>query len=138
MDEGDAMTAGTDPRDLIHQLIAGRATRRECPIEIGHPIADVVNAGPPAGQEPGDRTLGRLGLQELHLRGTEGKGHDPGAVGPFWLAGREAQDVAIKGKRAFDTLNGDADVGDDRTLGHGRSGIGPGLNGGARVAPGTR
>ena len=123
MNKGDAPTAGADPRYLVNQLVAGRATIGECGIEVGNAIADVVDAGAAAGQEPGDGAIGVSRREQFHGRATEGQGDDGRAVSDLRLVGRHVQDVTIECQRGVEIGNGDTDMGDVRGTGLGHAGL---------------
>src|SRR5690349_13481332 len=53
MHEGDAPAAGARARPLIDEAKPRRATARERGVEVGHAIAEMMNAGPAGGEELG-------------------------------------------------------------------------------------
>jgi len=65
--EGDAAPAGASARDVVHQAITGRPTGRQRCVEIGHAVADVVDAGTTALEELGDGAVRGTRRQQLDL-----------------------------------------------------------------------
>lgn len=120
MDEGNAMAAGADAGHLVDQPEACGDASGQGAVEIGNPIADVVNTWAAARDEFRDGAVRALRLEQLHVRPAEGERYDPGAIGTLRGTGSETEDVAIEGKGAVDTLDGYADVGDLGAVGHGR------------------
>ncbi len=127
--EGDATAACADARRSVHELIPGGAAPLEGAIEIGHAIADVVNAGAAPGQEFGDRALRIARFEQLDGDVAEGNTDDRGAVGGFGMPGLEAQHVAVEGERVGDARDGDADVGEARRGIHQRGNLTMGQEG---------
>ena len=114
------MAAGSLAGKFVDQSVPRGATGVERPVEVGDPIADMMNARAAAREKFRNRAVDRARFQEFHRRGAEGKRYNPGTVGLLGSAGRESEDIAIEPQRALDALDGDADVGDDGTIGHGR------------------
>jgi hypothetical protein len=112
MHEGDAAASGSGPRSLVDEAISGGAARGKSRIEVGHPIADVVNSRPPFGQKPGDRTVGVAWGQQLHLGLAERQGHDGRSVGGFGMMGLKTEHVTIEGERRAEVRHGDPDMSD--------------------------
>ena len=106
----------TLPRHLVHQAVSRFSAGLDRGIQVGYPIANVVNAGPAPGKKPRDWTV-RLGRrQQLHLRVTEGNRDDGCSVrllGRMWL---ELENVSIEGERRFYVGHGNADVGYARAI----------------------
>ena len=67
MYERDPPAAGPGARHLIDETVAGFPARGERGVEIGDPVADVVDARPPSCQKLGDRAIGVAGRQQLDL-----------------------------------------------------------------------
>ncbi len=99
-------------------------------VEIGHPVADMVNTGASFGHELGDGPFGCEGLQQLNLGFAERQGHDGCAV-PFLrpVVGFEAKDVAIKRQALVDAFDRETDMGDSGFREHGASAPGRQMNG---------
>ena len=68
---------------LVHQSVAGAPAGGQGGVQIGHPVADVMNAGAAAGEEPGDGTVRLERREQLDVGFAEGKRNDAGAVGGF-------------------------------------------------------
>lgn len=79
-----------------------------------------MNAGAAPGEEPGDGAVLLPGLEEFDLRLAETQRDDPGTVDFLDRPGLDTQDVAVERQSALDTLDGDADVGDGGSVGHGQ------------------
>lgn len=118
MNEGDPVATSSRPGNLIDQSISGSRCRSEGLVQIGDPVADMVNAGAPPGEESGDGAVGSLGFEQLHVRLAEGKRDDASSVGPLRMSWSEAENVAIEGQRSLDTFDGYADMSDTRAVGH--------------------
>ena len=58
MDEGDAAAVGAGAGRLVHQAVAGGAAAAQGGVEVGHLVADVVDARAAPRQEPGDGAVG--------------------------------------------------------------------------------
>jgi hypothetical protein len=85
--EGNASSTGAATGYLIDQAVSGGARAVEGGIEVGHTVADVVDARSALRQEPGDRTVGVDGLEQLDVHVAERQAYDGGAVGPLTGAG---------------------------------------------------
>lgn len=120
MDECDPVPARSLSGQFVDQLVPGAAAGVEGGVEVGDPIADVVDAGPAPCQEATHRRIGPERLQQFHLALAEGQGHDGGTVGHCRRAGLESEHVAIERDRGGKVRHGDSDMGDARELGHGR------------------
>src|SRR6267378_7258599 len=110
MQESDAPPAGPAPGLLIDQLIAGRPAPRQGGLQIGHAVADVVDAGPAFRKELRHGTLGIARLEQLDVDVAEMQADDRGAIGGFGPSRSESQDVSIKGECLCDAGDCDADV----------------------------
>ena len=115
MDERHTAPTCTRTRLLIHELVAGAAAGIESFVQIGNPVADVVDAGPAFGQEFGDGTIGGAGLQKLDLGVAEVQRDDHRPIRHFGAAGGETKHLGIEGKGCGDVLHRDADMGDPGT-----------------------
>jgi hypothetical protein len=96
MHEGNPAPSSPHAWDFVYQTVSRRAAGLECRIQIWHPITDVVNAGPPLGQELPDGTVWAEGGEQLHFGVAKRKGQDGRTVHllrGMWL---EAQDVAVE------------------------------------------
>jgi hypothetical protein len=122
MDKGDAVPARTDAGCVVDQPIPGAAAGCQRGIEIGHPVADVMDSWATPSDEPVDGRVGNDRSEQLHIHIAEGYGNYFRPIGGFHSGGREAQNVAIERDSGLEVLNGHADVGDtDRMVGHGSS-----------------
>ena len=113
MDEGNPTASRTDTRLLVDQPVPFRAALRERLVEIGNPVADVMDPRSAPLKESRDGTVGRTRLEQLDLGLAEWQGDDVGAVGSFRRMRRDAEHIAIEWQRGFDALDRDTDMGDD-------------------------
>jgi len=120
MDERDAVSAGAETGCLIDQLVPGAPAGGEGGIQIGDPVADMVDAWSAAVQEFRDRAVGGPGLQQFDVRFAEPERHDAGTIGFLRVTREQSEDITIERQRGLDALDGDADVGDAGTVSHGR------------------
>jgi thioredoxin 1 len=118
MDKGDAAPGSTGARDVVDQAVTRRAAGLESRGEVGHPIADVMNARSAPGQKSRDRAFRFEGGEQLHLGFSERQGHDGGAVGYLGRMGLQAKDIAIEGEGLVEVGHGHADMGDPGAIRH--------------------
>lgn len=118
MHEGNATSAGPDAGRFVHEAIAGAAAGGQRSLEVGHAVADVMDAGSAARQELCDRAVGRIGVQQLHLGLAERQGYDRRTVGVLGGMRREAEDIAVEGERRLEIIDGDTDMGYTGAVGH--------------------
>lgn len=111
MDEGDPMATRPGPGFLIDQGIALGSAGGQGSVEIGNPVADVMNPRAAAGQESTDRRIGAGGLEQLDLSASEVEMNNPGAVDLFGAARLHPEHVAVKAQRGVDAFDGDAEMG---------------------------
>ena len=99
MEEGNALSFGSDPRDLVHQCHARSAALREHRVEVVYGEAEVVNAGTALFNEARNRRVGTVGFEEFdeHVTGDESANARTIAVGE-WLVS-ESEYVAKKRER---------------------------------------
>lgn len=118
MHEGDSPPSRPGPRHLVYQAISGCPAGLECSVEVGHLIADVVNAGAPPGQEFSNWTVGVERGKQLHLRVAQGQCQDGGAINGFGRMRHDAQDVTVEGECRVQVGDSDSDVRDAGEIGH--------------------
>src|SRR3954471_7514602 len=122
MNEGDALSFGSQPRGLIDQADAGVATPVERGIEVVHGETDVMDSGASRGHELADWRRGILRFEELDQRLSGGEPFDPGTVRIVERDGVHLKHVSIEGQDRVQIAHRDADVRDARTttgwLGH--------------------
>lgn len=111
MDKGNAAATGAGAGLLINQGVALGTTGFQGSVEVGHPVAHVMDAGTPPGQEPADRRFGFHGLEQLDLGATEVEMNDPGTVNGFGGTRCHTEHVAVEAQRRIDALDGDAEMG---------------------------
>ena len=114
MQKRDASPAGSRARGLIDELVAVPAAGGQCRVEIGYPVADMMDARTPAGQELGDRTGWFGGRQELDFRLPEWEGNDRGAVDLFSPVRLKTEHVAVKAQRLLEIAHRHSDVSEAR------------------------
>ena len=120
MKKSNPMSPRTAARGFIHQTVACGAALFEGSLEVGNPIADVMNAGTVAVEKPGDGSVGRGGRQELDVGFTQRQGNYPGSVDIFNRSRLDPEHGAIESKRFVEVGDGNPDVGQTRLrrLGH--------------------
>src|SRR5206468_9194786 len=96
MQKSDASSAGPAPGRRIDQLIAGCPATRQGGVQIGHAVADVVDAGPAFRKKLRHGTLRIARLEQLDVDVAEMQTDDRGAVSGFGSSRSKAQDVAIE------------------------------------------
>ena len=67
MNEGDPAAGSASPWYFVHQPIPGGPAALERGVEIGNPIADMVDARASAGQESPNRGVRLERREQLHL-----------------------------------------------------------------------
>ena len=117
MEERDPPPSRAAPRGLIHQPVAGLAARSQGRVQIGNPVAEMVNAGAAPGQESRHRAVGIMGSEQLDVALPEGERYDRGAIGGFGRAGRDPEDLAVKGQGLLEVGYGYSHVGQARLVG---------------------
>jgi hypothetical protein len=112
MDEGDAPTAGPGPRNFVDQSVSRLATSRQRRLEIGNPVADVVNPRTPPFEEPGNGAIGAERREQLDLGIPEGERDDRRPIGLLRGMRAEAEDIPVEGERGVEVVHGDAYMSD--------------------------
>ena len=110
MQEGDAMAASAGAGQVVNELIAEDPACGKRRIEVGNPVADVVDAGTAFGEEAGDWGVRRDRLQEFDIGPAEVEVEDPGTIGFLRSATGDLQDVAVEGDGLLEAGDGDAKV----------------------------
>jgi len=83
MQKSDSPSAGPASGRLIHELVAGRATARQCGVEIRHAVADVMDAWSAFCKEFRHGTGRVVGFEQLDVDVTEMQADDRGAIDGF-------------------------------------------------------
>ena len=112
MEKGNAVPTDTPARCFIDQAVSRAATRREGRVEIGDPVADVVDARSAAGEELRDWPRGIGGREQLEPGGAELDRPNGGSIDGFSGLRLDAEDVAIESERSVQIRDRDADVSD--------------------------
>src|SRR6267143_1649961 len=112
MQERDAPAPGTAARHVVDEPVTRGPAALERSVEIGHPVADMVDSRAAPGEKLRHRTRGVAGLEQLDLRVAQGEADDRRAIGGFGTPRLEAQDVPVKGQGEGDARHGNADMGD--------------------------
>jgi thioredoxin 1 len=130
MHKSDAPAASAAAGNFIDQPVTGITASPEGSVQVGHPVADVMNAGAPPGEEPGDRTIRLERGEKLHLGIAERQRHDRGTVSRLRCLGFESEHVAVEGEGRIEVGHGNADMRDAGAIRHavpptnlGRAGI---------------
>src|SRR5207253_1222097 len=118
--EGPLPVTNKDERRMFRvELQRATSCTVVVPIEVGHAVAQVMNARPSLGEEPRDGAIGIARLQQLDVDVAQRQGDDSGAIGRFRLPRLEAKHVPVEGQGGVDRRDGDAHVGDtDARRGH--------------------
>jgi hypothetical protein len=112
------MPGGPTAGNLVDEAIAGVSARLNRGVEIGNPVADMMDARPPASQEFPDGTV-RIGRsQQFYSRVSEGKAQDGGSVYHLGWIRLHSQDVAVEGNCRLEIWNGNTDMGDAGAISH--------------------
>src|SRR5256885_9841607 len=112
MQKGDTPAPGAPTRLSIDEPVARGATALERSVEIGHSVADVVNAGAAPGEELRYGTCGVPGLEQLDLHVAQSEADDRRAIGGFGKPKLQDPDVPGEGQGGGDARHGDGDGGD--------------------------
>src|SRR5207247_11146896 len=112
MQERDAAAIGAAAGLLVDQTVAGRPAALERPVEIGHAVADVMDARSASSEELRHGALGVARLEQLDLNVAQREADDRSAIGGFGLPWLQAEDVPVKTQGVGDARHGDADVRD--------------------------
>ena len=118
MHKSDAPAAGAKAGNFIDQPITGITASPEGSVQVGHPVADVMNAGAPPGEEPGDRTVRLKRGEKLHLGVAERERDNRGTVSDLGRMGFQPEHVAVKGEGHVKVGHGNADMRDAGAIRH--------------------
>jgi hypothetical protein len=116
--ERNPAAPGSFSRYLVHQPISRFSAGFERGIEVGYPVANVVNPGTSPGQKLADGTLRLYGRKQLDLGIPEGKRDDGCTIHHLRRMGLEAKDVPVKGQRGLEVRHGDAYMGNAGAVSH--------------------
>jgi hypothetical protein len=118
MEKGNPASRRSGARNLVYQVIAGRATGLQRGIQVGDPVADMVDTGTAPGQESSNGSVGVLGSKELYLGLAERKAQNGGPIGHFGGTRRHPENDSVERGRRFEVGNGDPDMGDAGAISH--------------------
>lgn len=118
MYEGDPASPGSDTWYLVYQTVSGCPAGLECRVEIGNPVADVVNARASPGEEFSNGTVRVERREQLNLGVSQWKRQDGGAIDCFGRMRHDAKDVPVKGECRFHVGDGNSDMRDAGEIGH--------------------
>jgi hypothetical protein len=96
MQERDAFAFSTDPWNVIDQSDPFAAAAFECSIQVVDSEADVVNAGPPFGDELANGGVGTFRFEEFDNGLTSTKTRDASSIGIVELFFGKVKQVAIE------------------------------------------
>lgn len=110
MQEGDSLSLGSKAGLFVYQLQAGNAAALESGVEVVHREADMVNSRPAFGDEPGDRRLRIVRLQQLDqgLSGREAR--DASSVRVFEVHLGQPEHITEEGHGLRESIHRDSDV----------------------------
>ena len=118
MHEGDPVARRPGTWHLVYQTVSGCPARFECRVEIGNPVADVVDARASPGEEFPNGTVRMERREQLNLGIPQWKRHNGGAIDCFGRMRHDAKDVPIKSECRFQVGDGDSDMRDAGEIGH--------------------
>jgi thioredoxin len=118
MQERNAPAASPRAWPLVHQAIASRPTGLDGGIEIGDPVADVMNAGAALGQESSNGAVSLDWSQKLDLGLSERERQNSGSVNRFRRMGLDSENVTIKGHCRIEVSYGNADMRNTGAVNH--------------------
>jgi hypothetical protein len=118
MHEGNSSPPGSHAWYLVHQAIPRRSAVFERRVQIGDPVANVVNPGAPFSEKLCDWAVGVQRGEQLHFGITEGQRDDRGAVRHFRRMWLQSQYVAIEGERRLEIGHGYSDMGNAGVIRH--------------------
>ena len=116
MNKGDPLSLRADPRNVVNEPGPGRAAPLERCVEIVHSKADVMNRGASLRDEPSNRRVGLLRLEQLDYRPASVESDDPRAVGIGQIHLPQSEYLPVEGKNLGDRAYGNPDMGDSRAL----------------------
>jgi thioredoxin 1 len=118
MQERNAPAASSRAWPLVHQTIASRPAGLDGGIEIGDPVADVMNAGAALGQESSNGAVSLDRRQKLDLGLSKRERQNCGSVNRFRRMGLDSEHVTIKGHCRIEVSYGNADMGNAGAVNH--------------------
>ena len=95
MQEGDALTFGSDTGCLVDQPQSGCSAARKRPVQVVHGEAHVMDAGAALGYELPDWRVFRLGFEQLYQRFSSSDTRDGGAVGVVQRNFGHPEDITV-------------------------------------------
>ena len=110
MQERYPPAAGSHAWPLVDQTVASRPAGLDGGIEIGDPVADVMNAGAALGQEFPNGAVGLDRSQKLDLGLPERERQNSRSVHRFLRMGLDSEHVTIKGHCRIEVSHGNADM----------------------------
>jgi thioredoxin 1 len=110
MQERYATTSCSGARPLVNQAVTGRSAGLHRGIEIGDPVADVMNPRSALGEEFPNRAVSLDRSQQLHLGFAEWERQDPGSINGLRRMRLDPEHVTIKGYCRVEIGHGNADM----------------------------
>ena len=117
MEESDSFSFGAKSWRFVDQPDTGRAAFLECPVEIVHGEANVVNSGPASRDEFCDWSVVAVRLEQLNQRVAGFNSGYSRPVGVADFSALHAEDIGKEGQTRRNRLHGDSDVSDAGALG---------------------
>jgi hypothetical protein len=118
MHKGDPAASRPATWNLVYQTVSRCPASLECRVEIGNPVADVVNPGASLRQELSNGSVGVERREQLHFRVSHRQREDGGAIDCFRRMRHQAKDVRVKGDCRFQVGDGNSDMRDAGEIGH--------------------
>lgn len=109
MDKGDAVSHRPRARYLVDQVKPSRATGFEGRFQIGHSVADVVNAGAASREEPSNWSVGVERREQLDVRLAERKYQNRCPIDHLRGIRLDAENIPVESQRPVQVGDGDGD-----------------------------
>ena len=110
MQEGDPLSLGSNAWLFVYELETGSAAALESGVEIVHREADMVDPRTAFGDEPGDRRLRIVRLQQLDQRIASREPCYARAIGVVEGGFGQPEHITEKGHGPRESIHSDSDV----------------------------
>ena len=116
MQEGNSLALGAGARNVVNQPSPRGAAALEGCVQIIHGEANVMDGGASPGDEPPDRRIRLLRLEQLDNRASSVQSGYPRAVGVGQIDLRQPQNLPVERENFGDGAHRNPDMGDSRAL----------------------
>lgn len=110
MHKRNSPSAGSRPRNLVYQAVAGFPAGSDSGIQIGNSVADMMDAGAASSQELAHRAFLFHGSQQLDLGVTKRECQDGGPINHLGWMRLDSENIPVKGKGGFQIRNSNTDM----------------------------